>query len=660
MSHITSESDNIADFFRRKNLAVVPRDQNELLAQSDAWAVELKNTRYGLINVPAHVLDSVKSSYLASKDGQKQSDEGASTNDNPKEVSSKPSNAPPSSSAHASSPERQLEWSQSPKRPSEPSRQPDMSAPSVVHETPYVQHQRQDSLPRRTETIQRAVIYEPASSNDVEELEMHVPEGERNEVPASYASTSNVSASIASAQSQARDDSPQDEYDESDGQHEVRTPPCAQPDEQIIPGTVTVESTKTSTAANQRRQRVMKPISFSQRSPRKRHENAASRRMQSIRHFDTMQTQESLISSSVIPATARESLTQLSSAEKKHLVVQNPQVSWESYTQEEISGDEEQTEGEAPSNETGDEEETAEKAPHSKQDMTVQDPPAAVKLKGPFDRFQSAYLDYTTSYSGSLIKFIKACVCLEYLQRERALRECMYDDFIRAFSGGYLSYVAKAGSGREPLPAIEWFNIQRGPILYGKMIITQDSLKSVLELHQGEVTRVRSLILGAEEAGRLRREEEQVSEVDKSTVIESEPMDVDDPDPGAQATPPPQTPQRTQPAPALKPATQVSRQSSPPLTATPIFRSPLSGGIQKPSPQVKQRISARGSSGSPASTARSAPLASQYMQQLASRRSSSNTEAETERSSKLIEFLRKRKSGSIGSSSSGRVASAER
>ena len=651
MSHITSENDNIADLFRRKNLAAVPSDQNELLQRPDAWAVELRKTRYGLINVPDHVLETVKASYLASKHGRKESDEGASANNNPKEASSKPSNTPPSGSPPASSPERQLEWSQSPERPSPPSRRPDMSAPSVVHETPNVQHIGQNSSPRRTETIQRAVIYEPASSNDEDELEMHVPEGERNE----------AASSPASVQSQVPYDSSGDEEDEMDGQQGVRTPPCAQPDQQVIPGTVTVESTKASTAANPRRQRMMKPISFSQHSPRKRHESAAPQRLQPLRQFDMMQTQESLVPSSIVPATARESLTQVSGAEKDHIMLQNPQDSLESYTQQvEAFDDGEQTDVSVPYNETGDEEETVEKAPHSNADVMVQD--ARAESKGPFDRFQSAYLDYTTSYSGGLIKFIKACVCLEYLQRERALRECMYDEFVRAFSSGYLSYVAKAGKGQEPLPAVEWFNIQRGPILYDKMIITQDSLKNVLELHQGEVTKVRSLILGADEAERLRREEEEeeVSQDDKSTPVESEPMDVDEPEPEAQATPVPQTPQTPQPASTLKPATQVARQSSAPLTPTPIFRSPLSGGVQKPSPQVKQQISSRPSSGSPTSTARSAPLASQYMQQLASRRTSSNTGAEAERSSKLIEFFRKRKSGSIGSSSSGRVASVEK
>ncbi len=619
MSHSTPQSDNFADFFRRKNLTVVPKEQDELLQEPDAWAVDLKKTHYGLVNVPSHVLDAVKNSYLASRHGQGQSqpDEQAVAKGPGQDATPKSPITSAPGSPTGSSPERALSaWSSSPERRSP--RRPAMSAQSVVHETPNAP----PPFSRHGERLQVATVYEPPSSNEVDELETHVPEGEGN--------TTRLGRSPM--RTQDVEESSEDEESESEDDEEMTTtPPCAQPDEQIIPGTVTVESTEAAAAAlNQRRR--MKPITFSDGSPVKQptHNFAVPPRMQPLRQFDIMETQESSIPSSIIPATAREPLTQASVAEKEKSVAQILKARQEESTLAEVN--------------EGEESELDE--PHA----MLQDSEAVViDSISPIELFEEAYPDYQAAYNGNLNKFIKACVCLEYLQRERALRECLYDEFIRSFSSGYLNYVGKARAGQEPLPAIEWFNMQRGPSIYGKLVMTRETLQRVLELHHAEVSKVRSLILGASEADETRIDDETPTN-DLSTSTDSEPMEVDEPESATQAPlPPSQTPQ---PASAFKHDTQVPQQSSTPLVATPILRTPKSERIAKPSAKARQQISPQLGSGSPVSAAQAAPLASQYMEQLASRRKSSNPAAEAERRVKLLEFLRKRSSGGVRSSSS--------
>lgn len=610
MSHSTSQDENIADFFRRKNLTVIPEDQDKLLQQTNAWAVDMKNTQYGLVNVPDHVIKAVKESYFASRQGQGQTGEQSTSKAAP-EVE-EPIAAPASPVASApSSPERQVSWTPSPKRPSP--RRPEMSAPSVVHETPTAP----PPPSRHGDRLQVTTVYEPPSSNEVDELETHVPEGEGRA----------TRRSRSPMHTQNADESSEDEESDSDDDEEMAaTPPCAQPDEQVIPGTVTVEPAEAAAALNQRKR--MKPIVFSDGSPVKptTHNAAVPSRMQPVRQFDTMETQESSIPSSIIPATARDSLTQASMAEEAVSLAQALQAK----QKESILAEEKEQE----------------RVNISEAGAVMKDAAVAVNSIGPFDQFQNVYSDYKTTYSGTLNKFIKACVCLEYLQRERALRECLYDEFIRSFSSGYLTYVAKAGANQEPLPAIEWFNIQRGPIIYGKMAITRDTLQHVLETHHVEVSKVRSLILGASAADETRMDDETPVR-NQSTRVESEPMDVDE-EPAAQTPVPPasQTPYSQS---TFEPVTQVPHQSPPPV-ATPILRTPKpeptvrssAKSSAKSSARARQQISPRLGSGSPASSARAVPLASQYLDHLASRRKSSNPTAEAERRTKLLEFLRKR------------------
>lgn len=66
------------------------------------------------------------------------------------------------------------------------------------------------------------------------------------------------------------------------------------------------------------------------------------------------------------------------------------------------------------------------------------------------------------------------------------LREFLYDDFIRAFQEEYPYYVVECGGN---LPAQQWFNRLRGPVIFHEMVITCENLHLVFEaypeVHQG-------------------------------------------------------------------------------------------------------------------------------------------------------------------------------
>ncbi|KAG6058942.1 hypothetical protein E4U17_007276 [Claviceps sp. LM77 group G4] len=132
----------------------------------------------------------------------------------------------------------------------------------------------------------------------------------------------------------------------------------------------------------------------------------------------------------------------------------------------------------------------------SAENLPAVEPEPSPPPKDMYSLFTSTYPSYTTTHAGTLKNFIKALLCLEYLQSERGLHEFLYDDFIRAFSSVYLQYVRNAGPGQEALPAIEWFNLRGGQPEFSRMIITKGSVNAALEEFPEEVALVRQYIRG--------------------------------------------------------------------------------------------------------------------------------------------------------------------
>ena len=94
----------------------------------------------------------------------------------------------------------------------------------------------------------------------------------------------------------------------------------------------------------------------------------------------------------------------------------------------------------------------------------------------PYDAYTTQY----PGYQGTVWDFMRACVCLNYMQQRDMLREFLYDDFIRAFQEEYPYYVVEFGGD---LPAQQWFNRLRGPVVFRNMVITRDTLQQVFQAY---------------------------------------------------------------------------------------------------------------------------------------------------------------------------------
>ena len=109
----------------------------------------------------------------------------------------------------------------------------------------------------------------------------------------------------------------------------------------------------------------------------------------------------------------------------------------------------------------------------------------AKQPEAPFIEFTIAYPQYT----GSLNDFVTACIYLKTLVAKRRLRPFLFDDFVRAWTEGYLPYIRECDESDPPtkaLRAIEWFNQLDGAPVFTKHILTVPELDRVLEFYPDE------------------------------------------------------------------------------------------------------------------------------------------------------------------------------
>ncbi|KAK7984169.1 hypothetical protein PG989_011571 [Apiospora arundinis] len=116
------------------------------------------------------------------------------------------------------------------------------------------------------------------------------------------------------------------------------------------------------------------------------------------------------------------------------------------------------------------------------------------RAQPPFDQYVKAYMGYTDH--GSLWSFVSACVYIHVLQRKKALASYQYDDFIRAWTEGFVPYVE---SSIKPLTAIEWYmeNVDNTDFQYRKGIITRKTIGLVFETYPEEAKEARTHLIGA-------------------------------------------------------------------------------------------------------------------------------------------------------------------
>ncbi|KAK7985327.1 hypothetical protein PG996_005431 [Apiospora saccharicola] len=111
----------------------------------------------------------------------------------------------------------------------------------------------------------------------------------------------------------------------------------------------------------------------------------------------------------------------------------------------------------------------------------------------PFHQYTNAYPAY--KHHGDIWEFVKACVYIQQLQRNRALATYQYDDFIRAWTEGFVPYVHgfDTESSKKPLTAIEWYmeTVDNVRFQFRKGIVTRENLETVFEKHPAEANEAR-------------------------------------------------------------------------------------------------------------------------------------------------------------------------
>ncbi|KAM0742109.1 hypothetical protein ACQRIT_002286 [Beauveria bassiana] len=470
MSYSASQFEDITVAIHRKNGKKIPKDQEALLDKDSSWIHQLRTRPHGVANVPDHVLQTVTTAHEA-RFRQTTSHAVQPVGHATPEMAE----SSQSCSTSESSPERHLSsWPASPDEPRP--EQHEKPESSLVEETPHPQHARA-AYRRAALDWKRAPCPALMSSlEEEEEMDVRLPCGENDE-------------------DEQRGDAAGD-HDEAPrrySNHQLQkstlqvtnTPPCAQPDDIVIPATVIAgKVTRAGHNSRQRPVKRFKPIDFN--SPIKlRKEGMVTRsgRMQSLKHLEVTETQETTVSSSIVPATLTQTQTQNVTNAAEKIAQDAPAETSDSESSVSVAQ-------QAPSLSA---EPLSVKSHLSGNDEGVED--GRNHASTPLDEFAAAYPDYYESYNGTQGNFVKACLCLEHLRAERCLRDYLYDEFIRLFTYKYLDYVENARPDQEPLPAVEWFNIQKGQPLYLGQIINSDNLNHVLEFYEEEVAAIRSLMV---------------------------------------------------------------------------------------------------------------------------------------------------------------------
>ena len=120
-------------------------------------------------------------------------------------------------------------------------------------------------------------------------------------------------------------------------------------------------------------------------------------------------------------------------------------------------------------------------------------PPNGPSSQLPFTAFKVAYPEFT----GSLGDFIRGVMVIMKLQKDSALPQFLYDDFIRVFSGEYLDYIKTLDENQQAIPALKWYNENVSQPLYTKRVLTKSNVKGVLERYPDKVRIIQQKAAGA-------------------------------------------------------------------------------------------------------------------------------------------------------------------
>ncbi|KAH7180529.1 hypothetical protein DER46DRAFT_4409 [Fusarium sp. MPI-SDFR-AT-0072] len=529
MSPKPSPDRDITELFNRHRVTNIPSDQKELLERPDSWAVELENTPHGLSHLPGHVLETVKATYVANKHtiqertpiSKKRSGSPITSPSNKRKrngITSTPR------SDHAkppqSSPERAVSsWSPTPERI--PSKDADCIAvaivdhntqSSIVHETP------KPGFGRPQRPISKSIIENPPSSGETEDdLETRIPDAQP---------LHNGSVNRTAVRSKPTAPSP------LSTNRTMATPPCAQPSntaQTVVPNTVFTnkENMRGSESPKTRRLRF-KPIDMDGVGwKRRKGYNEKDRLPPTTMPPKVVGSSMPASSDSIIPFTGipstqesvrdiRESIEMKEEDETMdHIEEVVPSTNFHGSTVDRpaVHGTDEKKPSDeskpiqqpTTSSQMGSSKATAatNSQPQINGQMMTEKPPAPAPLIAPgaplepYEAFVQQYPDYPGENGGDKLpgtksNFIYACVYLNYLRPRKQLRDCLYDEFIRAYPCSYGEYVKR--SRMEPMVAIKWFNQQKGPLVYNKYLVNRGNLSHILRSYPEEFARANELV----------------------------------------------------------------------------------------------------------------------------------------------------------------------
>lgn len=473
MSSISTPNHEVTGLMGRRNLTNIPRDQLSLLESSDSWPGDRNQQPDARAHVPAHVLDSVKAAYIAQRDASKKP--STSTKSSQPENSASSSALPNGNAArHAAqsqvppspSPERLMSWSPSP--PRDLARDQAAVDSQIVRETPKaapksVLKKTPSSMPpppHPTSVSRPLADIEYPSSGPEEDLEMELPQAQAYPDAPINRTASRLQATVASPV--------------SSGRRPMDTPPCAQGTQVIqpvIPNTVAqVSIGQREEGPENRLKRHWQEINFSQDALKDVPPPTKIRLAPTKDCNQEVISSNSTTSSSVISATSPVQGPVTSSIEDNRGNHEENPHSEDNTLQTVLSQSQKRTPASPPYLPT---------KFYSPPDIMNSNEP-------PFEVFCRAYPTYTENHTGSLYEFIKACSALDFIRLRRALRDCMYDEFIREFPK-FRYYVNNPVEDEETLPAVEWFNTSPGPPRFSRMVVTRENLGFVLDTYPKEV-----------------------------------------------------------------------------------------------------------------------------------------------------------------------------
>lgn len=272
----------------------------------------------------------------------------------------------------------------------------------------------------------------------------------------------------------------------------METPPCAQPSQTVIPGTV-APKTREGADDGQHRSRRMKPIEFSDSQDATLSLGLANasttfHRMAPTRAYHEISTSSLVTSSSIIPASPRNSTTLHNPQDTNKQPSSQPEVGMQKEELDDVemvTTDEGQHQDEhAPQDPHQHRPEAPTNAPLPGDKANVPED----KTKTPFETFLAVYPSYIIQHAGSLALFLRACICLEHMAKYRRMHHYLWDDFIRSFSAEYLDYVHNTAN---PLVASEWYHARDEPPQFREGVVNKHNLDDIMSSYPGEIARAR-------------------------------------------------------------------------------------------------------------------------------------------------------------------------